>query len=106
MLNVLEWFLFGMFVWGCCIVMQALQNRIAPETGESCGPRRKRRRKRKARRERAAADDTADNVFTGEDPRDREIRELRERLQVLEAIVTDRRFQWEQDFQSGRPQTK
>ena len=29
--TVVQWFLFAMFVWGCCIVMGALARRFAPE---------------------------------------------------------------------------
>lgn len=94
MLTVIEWFLFAMFVWGCVIAMEALQRRFAPEMGSGCGGKRRRRRQK------AAAKETS--VFAGEDPKDKEIRELRERLQVLEVIVTDRRYQWDEDYRRDR----
>ena len=103
MTQVFGWFMFGMFVWGCCILMQAFQNRFAPELkkaglglderdlglgGLGLGMGR-RRRKAKAERREAEAEPTA---------KDAEIAELRKRVEVLEAIVTDPKFQWEQDL--------
>ncbi len=101
MLDVLGWFLLGMFIWGCCIVMEAFQKRVAPEMSSGCGS--KRRRNRRKKRGKVDFGNMASEMFGGEDPKDKEIRQLRERLEVLEAIVTDRRFQWEQDYRSNGP---
>jgi hypothetical protein len=100
-LDVLGWFLLGMFIWGCCIVMEAFQNRFAPALNGGGG--KKRRRKHRKRGKNMDFGGIANEMFGGEDPKDKEIRQLRERLEVLEAIVTDRRFQWEQDYRTDRP---
>jgi hypothetical protein len=95
MTSVIQWFLFGMFVWGCCIVMNALARRFAPEmmTCDGHSPEMQDEldghHQRRARRRSGA---------TPPDPRDIEIIELKQRVATLEAIVTDRKFQWEQEF--------
>ena len=90
MLTSFGWVCFGMAVWGLCILMQALQRRFAPELGSALGlgaesdggqPRHRR--------------------FHGAgaaDPRDKEIAELKQRVETLEAVITDRRYQWEQEL--------
>ncbi|MEM9300685.1 MAG: hypothetical protein AAGE01_01160 [Pseudomonadota bacterium] len=74
-----------MAVWGLCIAMQALQRRFAPEWSDAMGM------------------DDVMGTKAAEPPRvpdarDREIAELKRRVETLEAIVTDRRYQWEQEF--------
>ena len=91
MSSVFGWFIFAMFVWGCCIVMQAFQRRVAPEMdssgdwdwsgdGEQANPRTTRRMQREI------------------DAREGDIADLKQRIEVLEAIVTDRRYQWDREF--------
>ncbi len=96
MVHALEWFLFGMFVWGCCLVMQALHRRVAPDTGNGRQPGR--RKGRRARR--AWCEDLG--MGGGETERETElqaeIERLRKRIETLEAIVTDRKFQWDQEL--------
>lgn len=97
MVHALEWFLFGMFVWGCCLVMQAFHRRVAPESG--CGrPAGKRRKGSRARR--AWSEDLG--LGGGESEREAELQaeveRLRKRIETLEAIVTDRKFQWDQEL--------
>lgn len=100
MVHALEWFLFGMFVWGCCVVMQAFRRRVAPDTGtgHQAGRRRKGRHAR-----RAWCEDLG--LGGGETGREaelqEEIRALKKRIETLEAIVTDRKFQWNQEFNSS-----
>lgn len=90
MMVAMQWFMFAMMIWGCCIVMSAISRRWAPELmDDGCAPAPGRRhRHHQARTEPEEA----------EDPRDAEIQALKERVATLEAIVTDRRFQWEQEF--------
>ncbi len=91
MLTAFGWVLFGMAVWGLCIVMQALERRFSPEGGmmESMFDDGTRRRRQPPR------------PPVGFDPKDREIAELKRRVETLEAIVTDRRYQWEQEYRNA-----
>lgn len=82
MLTAFGWVLFGMAVWGLIIVMQALERRFAPELGtlQEDGPQ-------------------PPPAARTRDLRDQEeIAELRRRIETLEAIVTDRRYQWEREL--------
>ncbi len=85
--TVVGWFLFGMFVWGCVIVMQAFQNKVAPEMNNAMG---------------LSNDDWLDDLGGAPSQklaeRDREIADLKQRIEVLEAIVTDRRYNWESEL--------
>ena len=94
--SALSWFMFGMFVWGCCIVMSAVSRRLAPEMSDGSARMPHRARSKKAYQRRAHGD----GGVAAEDPRDVEIRELKKRVATLEAIVTDPKFQWQQDFNS------
>ncbi len=96
MFSAFGWVLFGFAVWGLCILMHAIQKRLAPEWnsgepgqnwwaflwGED--------EKKSARAERSA------------DPKDREIDELKKRIEILEAIVTDRRYQFDEELRNSR----
>lgn len=90
MFQVLEWFLFGMFVWGCCIVMSALSRKFAPDMNATT----------------ALADDlglTDSGMDIGSNRRkDAEIHALKQRIETLEAIVTDPKYRWEQDMNQHR----
>ncbi len=94
MLTSFGWVCFGMAVWGLCILMQALQRRFAPELGRFLG----------------TDQNDVDDPGYGRSPlgrqadskwaaKDAQIAELKQRIEVLEAIVTDRRYQWEQELQ-------
>jgi hypothetical protein len=88
------WVCFGMAIWGLCILMQALQQRFAPELGHASEMDGDSQSVRTHHQRRQAG---------GQDARDREIAELRARIETLEAIVTDRRYQWEQELRRGSP---
>jgi hypothetical protein len=92
MFHVLEWFLFGMFVWGCVICMSAIAHRLAPNSGPD--DRKRHRHRRHFWRNQEEPTDTV----VEDDPKDLEIRDLRKRIETLEAIVTDRRYQWDDAF--------
>ena len=84
MFTAFGWVVFGMAVWGLCIVMTALQRRFAPEMGDDgCA---------------SAAHQHPFGTKREPDPRDAEIAALRRRIETLEAIVTDRKYQWESEF--------
>lgn len=83
MLTAFGWVVFGMAVWGLCIVMQAAERRFAPELG-TMDTGLGRRRKAKETPTATAKDD--------------EIAALKKRIEVLEAIVTDRRYQWDSEY--------
>ncbi len=98
MFSAFGWVLFGFAVWGLCIVMHAVQKRFAPEWndgkpgqnwwdfmwGEDVEKREKRQR------------------HQSEDVKDQGIRDLKQRIEVLEAIVTDRRYQFDEELRTNR----
>ncbi len=86
------WVCFGMAVWGLCIVMQALQRRFAPELDSFLGI---------GSESAVAAPPRAPRSGVAADRRDQEIAQLKQRIEALEAIVTDRRYQWEQELRRG-----
>ncbi|MEM7708027.1 MAG: hypothetical protein AAF358_20920 [Pseudomonadota bacterium] len=100
MATALQWFLFGMFVWACCVLMSALESRVSAN-GEA-----RRQRREVGKRPtwwRQLWDESLDDEET-EEPTQREramaaeIVELKDRIATLEAIVTDRKFQWEDEL--------
>ena len=82
MLTAFGWVVFGMAVWGLCIVMQAAERRFAPELGTMDDGSSKK----------------AQPQARSQDSKDKEIESLKKRIEVLEAIVTDRRYQWDSEF--------
>ncbi len=94
MFNAFQWFMFGMFVWCCVVCMEAVEARVAPGKAQARSERRRNRRNfwRKGRPNTAAQSDEI------EDSRELELKELRKRVETLEAIVTDRRYQWDEEF--------
>ena len=90
MLTSFGWVCFGMAVWGLCILMQSLQRRFAPELGAALGLNAEsgESQPREHRYQRGSA----------AEPRNQEIAELKQRIETLEAIITDRRYQWEQEL--------
>ncbi len=94
MMSVLAWFLFGMFVWVCVLGMSALARKVTPEHGRGRGSWHE---------DLFGGDWTG--MGTGEDGKSRreqklekEVDELKQRVQTLETIVTDRKFQWESEL--------
>lgn len=89
MSNVFGWVLFGFAVWGLVILLHALQRRFAPdlEHDENWGFGSGRNQRRHQRRENNEPD-----------PRDEEIAQLKKRIETLEAIVTDKKFQFDQEL--------
>lgn len=90
MLSTFGWVLFGMAIWGLCILMSALQRRFAPEMGDDGEDWNLQGRRKPAARDRRHAEELA--------VRDQELAQLRKRIETLETIVTDRRYQWEQEL--------
>ena len=99
MMSVLAWFLFGMFVWACVLCMSALSRKVTPEHGHGRGGRSRG----------SWHEDLFGSDWTGmsgtdsgrserERELEREIDELKQRVQTLETIVTDRKFQWENEL--------
>ncbi len=91
MFNVLGWFAVGMLIWLCCTLMSMLHTKLAPETGElnnNDGKHKSRRGLRAENQKLRGALATKEN----------EVADLRKRVETLEAIVTDSKFQWEQEF--------
>ena len=92
MFNAFQWFMFAMFVWCCVLCMEAVEQRVAPGRVQA----RKDRRRNRGRFWRKTVIDAAPPAE--DDPRELEILELRKRIETLEAIVTDRRYQWDEEF--------
>ena len=92
MFHAFQWFMFAMFVWCCVLCMEAVEQRVAPGKAQARSARRRNRRYFW----RKTAEDPAAGAM--EDPRELEIKELRERIETLEAIVTDRRYQWDEEY--------
>ena len=98
MLNAFGWVLFGFAVWGLCIVMHAVQKRFAPEwnSGEPgqnwwdflWG-------------DDGSSSDGAAKKRT-EFSKDREISDLKKRIETLETIVTDRHYQFDDELRNPR----
>ncbi|GAB4188805.1 MAG: hypothetical protein Tsb002_15340 [Wenzhouxiangellaceae bacterium] len=92
MWSTLGWVLFGFAVWGLAILLHALQRRFAPDMARDWGlgddddDYRSRSRRRHDRRDSEI------------ERRDEEIEELKKRIQVLEAIVTDKKYQFDEEL--------
>lgn len=97
MISALQWFLFGMFVWGCCLLMSAVAERVTPG-GTREGSRRQSRRRRWRRDWFGEGEDEAEQQSEKEAQLEAELAQLRKRVETLETIVTDRKFQWEQEL--------
>lgn len=98
--TAIQWFLFGMFVWACCLVMSAVERRLSPQTAEnsdagSTGTARRTRWWHFGLDEDLdeTVEPAAEQAAMAE-----EIAALKDRVATLEAIVTDRRYQWEDDL--------
>ncbi|MFK7955323.1 MAG: hypothetical protein AB8B96_04450 [Lysobacterales bacterium] len=107
MISAIQWFLFAMFVWACVLLMSALESRVTA-SGQA----------RKAQRDddKTARQSWWQSLLTDDDPKQdvsqpsnrenemtAEIVELKDRIATLEAIVTDRKFQWEEEL--NKPST-
>ncbi len=96
MTTVVGWFLFGMFVWLCVIVMQAIQTRLAPELNDHSGAS-------SSNHESSFLDDLGldggkRRMQREIDARDEQIADLKSRIEVLERIVTDRRYHFDDEL--------
>lgn len=92
MFTAFQWFMFGMFVWCCVLCMEAVEQRVAPGKAQARSERRRKRRNRWRKTE------DEPPVAKPRDPRELELKELRKRVETLEAIVTDRRYQWDEEY--------
>lgn len=102
MFSAFGWVLFGFAVWGLCILMHTVQKRFAPEwnNGEPgqnwwdfmWGDDGTKKEKHQSRR----------SANTSGNADDQDINELKRRIEVLEAIVTDRRYQFDEELRSSR----
>jgi len=91
--QVLEWFLFGMFVWGCCIVMSALSRKFAPEMDIT------------PELTKGLGLTDREGSHSSHRHKDAEIASLKQRIETLEAIVTDPKYRWDQEMNQHRSQT-
>ena len=95
MFSAFGWVLFGFAVWALCIFMHALQARFAPEWNKG-----------KAGQNwwdfmwaNDSSNDRADSGHeTQQQSKDAEIRDLKARIETLEAIVTDKRYQFDEEL--------
>ena len=94
MFNAFQWFMFGMFVWCCVVCMEAVEQRVAPGRAQARSNRRNKRRKFWRKSQSTAST----QIEEPEDSRELELKELRKRIETLEAIVTDRRYQWDEEY--------
>jgi len=90
MLTTLGWFMFGMFVWVCCIFVHRLQERFAPNMSKDWG----------MDSATLGSQNLSSSLGFGssDSAKNEEIAELKKRIEILEAIVTDRKYQWEQEY--------
>lgn len=93
MFQAFSWVLFGFAVWGLVILLHALQRRYAPDLDSSdlgMGMGDDGMGSSKRRQVQLISDQKAAH--------DKEIAELKKRIEVLEAIVTDKKFQFDQEL--------
>lgn len=94
MIQTIGWTLFGFAVWGLAILLHGLQSRFAPDMDKSSG-------KGSGSKSRFWGSSTEDEDWDGmgsERALKRELAELRRRVEVLETIVTDKKFQFDQEL--------
>ena len=99
MLQTIGWVLFGFGVWGLAILLHALQRRFAPNMNQSDGQTHSRRTKKSSMWDLGLG--MGDEYDEDDEETERlvnEIKELRQRVEVLEAIVTDKKFQFDQEL--------
>lgn len=96
MFSAFGWVLFGFAVWGLCIVMHAMQKRFAPEWNSG------------------QPGQNWWGFLWGDDEekpspqshntarKDQEIDDLKKRIEVLEAIVTDKHYQFDEEIRNSR----
>lgn len=109
MWSVFGWVLFGFAIWALMLIMHVVQKRYAPEWNDS--PRQqagyKPYRRNKARGFWDSMwdwGDDDDESFSAKEKAalEQEIHDLKERVKVLEAIVTDRRWQYDEELHSDK----
>ncbi len=107
MASALQWFLFGLFVWACCLVMNALESRVSAgnEARKARRPSTDDRVRRPGHWWRSLwvdeEQDSEQQPSQREQAMASEIIDLKDRIATLEAIVTDRKFQWEEELNKG-----
>ena len=92
MFHAFQWFMFAMFVWCCVLCVSAVEQRVALGRAQ---PRSDRHRKHRHFWRKLGQLPGEEEI---EDPRELELQELRKRIETLEAIVTDRRYQWDDEY--------
>lgn len=98
-MSAVGWVFFGFAIWAACIFLKALQNRFAPEMNQDCDLHDDDMAFRGERESRAGGVGSGLGSGSGTDSeKDREIEALRKRVETLEAIVTDRKYQWEAEL--------
>ncbi|MDA3934343.1 MAG: hypothetical protein PF630_08485 [Gammaproteobacteria bacterium] len=103
MWSVFGWVLLGFAIWALMLIMHVVEKRYAPEWNASKRKAGRKQRRSKVWRSMSSwmDDDGSDQESeptAGKLQLERELRELRERVQVLEAIVTDKRWQYEEEL--------
>jgi len=98
MISAFQWFMFGMFVWCCVICMEAVEQRVAPGRAKARSERRMRRRSRYKRA--CGIHSQVNEEPSKDDTREEELVQLRKRIETLEAIITDRRYQWDEEYKA------
>ena len=94
MMQTIGWVLFAFTVWGLAILLHALQRRFAPNMGSGnwhgMG----------GGTETDLDDDDDDGYSTSRDTKAlrAEVERLRQRVEVLETIVTDKKYQFDQEL--------
>jgi hypothetical protein len=106
MLQTIGWVLLGFTIWGLAILLHALQRRFAPDMGDGSGTGHKRSSNWKQSLGLTSDswglgmgdDDDNEALYKEQRRLEAEVKELRERVQVLETIVTDKKFQFDQEL--------
>ncbi|MCG8466447.1 MAG: hypothetical protein MI750_16585 [Xanthomonadales bacterium] len=107
MLQTMGWVLFGFAIWGLAILLHALQRRFAPDMGDGSGTEHTKKGSNWKQSLGLTSDswglgmgDDEDTEALHQEQRrlEAEVKELRERVQVLETIVTDKKFQFDQEL--------
>ena len=90
MIQTIGWTLFGFTVWGLVILLHSLQRRFAPDLDKDSSG--------KSRFWGGTGEDEDWDGSGSNRAMKRELAELRRRVEVLKAIVTDKKFQFDQEL--------
>ena len=97
--HTIAWVLFGFGVWGLAILLHALQRRFAPDMNRSDSHTHTRRGKKSSMWDLGLGlGDDGEDIDEENERLIAEVKELRQRVEVLEAIVTDKKFQFDQEL--------